>query len=204
MKSVLVTAAACWLTVAASVASAESPPAATPPPSDSSVPLERLIANVAKKTGKTFVVDPRVHADVVIVGRAAAELSYAELLGVLDVYGFAGVEDSGFVRVIPDSAIRVQAVPTITPKDTRPASEYVTQIVTVRNVQAAQLVPILRPLLPQAAALAAFPATNSLIIVDRFANLRRVEGLIRALDSTPPSKSQAAAPASGENAATDH
>lgn len=98
----------------------------------------------------------------------------------------------------------MQAVPTITSKDTRPASEYVSQIVTVRNVSAAQLVPILRPLLPQASGLVAFPATNSLIIVDRFANLRRVEGLTKALDSTPLSKSQTAAPASGKNAATDH
>ena len=204
MKSVLVAAAACWVTVAAPVASAESPPAVTAPPSDSSVPLERLIVNVARKTGKTFVIDPRVHADVVIIGRTPAELSYAELLGVLDVYGFTAVEDSGFVRVIPDVAIKVQAVPTITPKDTRPASEYVSQIVTVRNVSAAQLVPILRPLLPQTATLVAFPQTNSLVIVDRFANLRRVEGLIKALDSTPLSKPQTAAPASGENAATDH
>ena len=204
MRSVLVTVAACWLAVAASAASAESPASASPPPSDSSVPLERLIASVAKKTGKTFVVDPRVHADVVIIGRAPAEVSYAELLGVLDVYGFAGVEDSGFVRVIPDSAIKVQAVPTISPKDTRPASEYVSQIVTVKNVPAAQLVPILRPMIPQSGSLVAFPATNSLIIVDRFANLRRVEGLIRALDNTPLSKSQTAAPVSGENAATDH
>jgi len=204
MRSVLVTVAASWLTVAASAASAESPPSASPPPADSSVPLERLIASVAKKTGKTFVVDPRVHADVVIIGRAPAEVSYAELLGVLDVYGFAGVEDSGFVRVIPDSAIKVQAVPTISPKDTRPASEYVSQIVTVKNVPAAQLVPILRPMIPQYGSMVAFPATNSLIIVDRFANLRRVEGLIRALDSTSLSKSQAAAPASGESAATEH
>ena len=185
MRSVLVTVAASWLTVAASVASAESPPSGSPPPSDSSVPLERLIASVAKKTGKTFVVDPRVHADVVIIGRAPAEVSYAELLGVLDVYGFAGVEDSGFVRVIPDSAIKVQAVPTISPKDTRPASEYVSQIVTVKNVPAAQLVPILRPMIPQYGSMVAFPATNSLIIVDRFANLRRVEGLIRAWTARP-------------------
>ena len=72
------------------------------------------------------------------------------------------------------------------------------------TLREAQLVPILRPLLPQAAGLAAFPQTNSLVIVDRFANLRRIEGLIKALDNTPLSKSQTAVPASGENAATDH
>ena len=168
------------------------------------MPLERLIESVAKKTGKTFIFDPRVRANVIIIGRAPTELSYAELLTVLDVNGFAAVEESGFVRVLPDASIKVQAIPTITSKDTRPASEYVSQIVTVRNVSAVQLVPILRPPLPQNAGLVAFPQTNSLVIVDRFANLRRIEGLIKALDSTPLSKPQTAAPASGENAATDH
>lgn len=61
---------------------------------------------------------------------------------------------------------------------------------TVRNVPAVQLVAILRPLLPPPAALVAFPATNSVVIFDRFANLRRIEGLIKAPDSTPLSKSQ--------------
>lgn len=204
MKSVLVAAVVLWLIVAEPVASAQSPPDASPNSPDSSVPLERLIESVAKKTGKTFIIDPRVRANVIIIGRAPTELSYAELLAVLDVYGFAAVEESGFVRVVPDASIKVQAIPTITSKDARPASEYVSQIVTVRNVSAVQLVPILRPLLPQNAGLVAFPQTNSLVIVDRFANLRRIEGLIKALDSTALSKPQAAAPASGENAATDH
>jgi general secretion pathway protein D len=205
MKSALVVAvAAVWLAVALPAGADESPSASDSKPPYPSVPLEQLIEAVSKKTGKNFLVDPRVRASVMIIGKAPKELSYAELLEVLDVYGFAAVEEPGFVRVIPDSSIKIQAIPTITAKDTRPASEYVSQIVTVKNLSAAQLVPILRPLLPSAAGLAAFPQTNSLVIVDRFANLRRVEGLIKTLDSLPVSKSQSAAPTSGENAATDH
>lgn len=205
MKRVLVAVAACWLTVTGPAAPAESlSTPASKPPDGSSVPLERLIASVAKKSGKTFVIDPRVRAEVTVIGKAPTELSYAELLEVLDVYGFTAVEEPGFVRVIPDAVIRMQAIPTITPKDTRPAAEYVSQIVTLKNISAAQLVPILRTLLPPPAMLVASPQTNSLVIVDRFANLRRVEGLIKALDSLPLIKSQTVTPASGENAAADH
>jgi general secretion pathway protein D len=203
MRTVLAAAATCCLFLTTPVAAAESAPAANAPPSESSIPLERLIANVAHKTGKTFVLDPRVHADVVIIGRSSSDLTYGELLGVLDTCGYTAVEDAGFVRVVPDAAIRTLATPTITAKDARPASEYVTQIITVKNISAAQLVPILRPLVPQSGSLVAYPATNSLVIVDRFANVRRVEGLIRTLDSAPFNKTQAAAAAS-DNTGTEH
>jgi general secretion pathway protein D len=203
MKSALLAGAACWFLTAALAASAQSTPAASPTPSDSSVPLERLIAGVARKTGKTFVVDPRVRAEVIIIGRPPGDLTYAELLGVLDVYGFAAIEDTGFVRVVPDTSVKTEAIPTITAKDTRPASEYVTEIIAVKNVSAAQLVPILRPMLPQVASFVALPGTNALVIVDRFANLRRIEGLIRTLDSMPLNKGPGSAPA-GESTGTQH
>jgi general secretion pathway protein D len=53
----------------------------------------------------------------------------------------------------------------------------------VKSVPAAQLVPILRPLLPQQAHLVAIACTNVLVIVDTFANVQRIEKLVRALDT---------------------
>lgn len=203
LTRVVVLAVASSCLPAAPPAFAQSSPTASAPSSEPSVPLERLISNVARKTGKTFIVDPRVRADIVIIGRPAGDLSYAELLGVLDIYGFAAVEDTGFVRVVPDMSIKIEAIPTITARDTRPASEWVSEIIAVKNISAAQLVPILRPLVPQSGTLVASLTNNSVVIVDRFANLRRLEGLIRTLDSIPPQKVPGSAP-SGESTGTDH
>jgi general secretion pathway protein D len=47
---------------------------------------------------------------------------------------------------------------------------------------AAQLVPLLRPLLPQQAHLVAVPCTNVLLIADTFGNVQRIEKLVRVLD----------------------
>jgi general secretion pathway protein D len=160
-------------------------------PSDSGVPIERLLAILAKKTGKKFVLDPRVHASVVLVGQDPSELSYPELLTVLDVYGYVAVEDGKLVRILPDSRVRAQALPTITSGDTRPGSEWVTEVIAVKNLPATQLVPLLRPMVPQAGHLVAVPDTNSLILTDRFANVRRLEGLIRTLDAAEPAKTSA-------------
>ncbi len=157
------------------------------PLAENGIPIDRLIATVAKKTGKKFVVDPRVRANVVLGGEEPSEITYAQFLTVLEVYGFIAVDDGGLVRVLPDANMRQEPIPTITSKDTRPASECVTQIVPLKYVSAAQLVPILRPMLPQYAHLAALPSANTLIIADRFANVRRIEALAKSLD-TPENK----------------
>lgn len=52
----------------------------------------------------------------------------------------------------------------------------------VQHVDAAQLVPILRLLLLQAAHLAALPDQKALVLVDRFANIKRIAAVIRSLD----------------------
>jgi type II secretory pathway component GspD/PulD (secretin) len=84
--------------------------------------------------------------------------------------------------------IRALPIPTISGKETRPDAEFVTKVITVKNVPAGQLVPILRPMLPQAAHLVAFPCNNRLLIVDTFANVRRIENVVESLDVGEPYK----------------
>jgi type II secretory pathway component GspD/PulD (secretin) len=89
------------------------------------IPIDRLIATVAKKTGKRFVVDPRVSAHVTLWGEDPSAITYAQFLTVLEVYGFIAVDDGDLVRVLPDANMKMEPIPTITSKDTRPASECV-------------------------------------------------------------------------------
>jgi type II secretory pathway component GspD/PulD (secretin) len=184
--SFLTTLVFCLLIAPPHVAAQSSPgesESKTLPQAENGVPLDRLIATVAKKTGKKFVVDPRVHANAVLVGQEPSEVTYPQLLTVLEVYGYIAVDDGGYVRILPDANARQEPIPTITSKDTRPASECVTQVIPLKYVSAAQLVPILRPMLPQYAHLVALPSANSLIVVDRFANVRRIEAVVKSLDT---------------------
>ena len=161
-------------------------------PAESGVPVERLVAAVARKSGKTFVLDPRVHADVVIEGKTPTDLTYPELLDVLAVYGYATYDDGHFVRILPEASIRAEAIPTISARDTRPGAEFVAELIQVKNITAPQLVPILRPLVHSSGHLVAYPETQSLMIVDRFDNVRRIEGLIHALDSAGSGRARGA------------
>jgi general secretion pathway protein D len=150
--------------------------------SSAGTPLVQLIEAVSKKTGKSFVLDPRVAGNAVLVGIDPAKVTYPELLTILQINGFAAIESGGLVRVVPESISRSMPSPLIDGNDKHPDAEIVTRVFRVKSVPATQLVPILRSLLPQSAHLAAYPCTNELVIVDTYANVRRIEGIVGAMD----------------------
>lgn len=159
----------------------ESQPKTAAP--EGSVPIAQLIADVAQRTGKTFLIDPRVRADVVLVGANRNHLDYAGLLSVLQVHGFVAFEQEGHVSIVPDGVARQLPLDLIAGNETRPSAEYVVKLLAVKTMPAAHLVPLLRPLLPQQAHLVAVQCTNVLLITDTFANVQRIEKLVRALDT---------------------
>ena len=145
-------------------------------------PLVQLIDTVAKKTGKSFIVDPRVSGNATLIHIDPAKIGYPELLLILQVHGFAAVESGGIVRVVPDANARTSPSPVIGGNDKLPDAQVVTRVVRVKSIPAARLVPILRSLLPQSAHLAAFTCTNELVMVDTFANVRRIESVVSTMD----------------------
>jgi general secretion pathway protein D len=149
-------------------------------------PITQVIESVARRTGKKLVVDPRVHGTVMLFGQDPSRVDYDELLLILNEDGFAAVEEEGYVRVMPDAQIRQTALPIVTGNENLPGAQYVTTIIRVKSVQAAYLVPILRPLLPLVGHLAALPCRNTLIMVDTLANVRRIKALIESLDTGEP------------------
>jgi general secretion pathway protein D len=150
------------------------------------VPIEHVIAVVAKKTGKKYLVDSRVHGNVEILGQDITAITYGDLLSILLLSGYTAVEGSNYISVVPLTDMRVTPTPLATPKENYPDAQFVTMVITVKNTMAASLVPVLRPLLPTYGHLAATPCTNQLVVVDNFAGVKRIEKLIASLDVGAP------------------
>ena len=153
------------------------------------IPIAKIIDSVARKTGKKYVLDPRVNAKVQLAGADLNHISYSDLLTILYVYGYAAVESGGFVLIVPNSNIRAMAIPALSGKEGFPDYQYVSAVIPVTKVPASSLIPILRPLLPTYGQLAAEVCGNSIIMVDTYANIRRIETLIKTLDVGEPYKS---------------
>jgi general secretion pathway protein D len=152
------------------------------------IPIEQVIEAVAKKTSKKFVLDPRVRANVNVYGVSTANIGYTELLTILDINNFSAVEMDGFVHVVPMAEARTMPVPTVTGTKQYADSEFVTKVIPLRSVPAATMLMSLRPMIPQYAHMAVIVCTNTLIIVDRYANVKRLAGLIETLDKGEPYK----------------
>ena len=145
--------------------------------------IHSLISTVSKQTGTNFVVDPRVKAKVTVISTdpVSAEGLYEVFLSVLQVHGYSAVPAGDLIKIVPDVTAKQGPVP-ILGEDSDTSDQLVTQVITVVNVPAAQLVPILRPMVPQQGHLAAYAATNSLIITDRASNIHRLMEIIRRID----------------------
>lgn len=156
------------------------------------VSLNEVLDAVGRASNRKFLVDEHVPAEIVVGQPRARDLDYAALLTILKNNRLAAAPDGDYITIVPGALIRQYALPIVSPDDTSVADdEWVTAVIEVENAVAAVFVPIVRPLLPQQGHLAAHPPSNTVIIVDRFGNLKRVAALIRELDAkSPPQAAQ--------------
>jgi general secretion pathway protein D len=148
--------------------------------------LGQIIEAVSAVTGKNFIVDPRVRAQVTMLSSTPMSPAafYEAFLSILQVHGFVAVPSGEVIKIIPDANARQVPANDLPSRVSDSSDEIVTQVVAVKNVSAAQLVPILRPLIPQYGHLAAYPASNMLIISDRASNVNRMMRIIQRIDQT--------------------
>src|ERR1700694_2802446 len=148
--------------------------------------LSQIIQAVSEVTGKNFIIDPRVNAKVTMLSATPMTPAafYEAFLSVLQVYGFVAVPAGKVIKIIPNTDQRVVPANDLPSKINPASDEIVTQIIAMKNVSAAQLVPILRPLIPQYGQLAAYAAGNMLIISDRASNVSRIMRIVDRMDET--------------------
>jgi len=146
--------------------------------------IESVIGWMAEQTGKNFIVDPRVKSKVTIISGKPLNKDelYQVFLSVLQVHGFAAVPSGDVIKIVPDINAKQSGVPVATDKDTGKGDEVITRVISLENVPAAQLVPILRPLIPQQGHMVAYPPSNVLIISDHAANIDRIAEIISRVD----------------------
>lgn len=142
--------------------------------------IRDFIEQVSSISGQTFVVDPRVKGQVTVVSQAPLSLSevYQLFLSVMSTHGFSVVSQGDQARIVPNTDARADG--SVASADTPNSLE--TRVIQVQQNSVNELIPLIRPLVPQYGHLAAVASANALIISDRPANITRIEQLIRQLD----------------------
>ena len=147
--------------------------------------LTAFINEVADITGKNFAVDPRVRGNVTVISNKplTRDEVYDLFLGVLNVNGVVAIPSGNTIKLVPDSNVKNAGLPYDMRNRAR-GDQVVTRVIWVENTNPNDLIPALRPLMPQFASLASVPGTNALIVSDRAANIAQLETIIRNLDGT--------------------
>jgi len=146
--------------------------------------IRQIVEAVGEVTGKNFILDPRIQAKVTMLSSTpmSPDAFYEAFLSILEVNKYVAITTGDVIKIIPDASARQYSG--LMSLDGAAREDIVTQVIQVRNVGAAQLVPILRPLIPQYGHLAAHPGSNMLIISDRAANVERMMRIIRRIDQS--------------------
>ena len=149
--------------------------------------IEAVARAMASMTGRQVVLDPRVKGTINLssdkpLSPAAA---YNQFLGALRLQGFTVVESAGLDKVVPEADAKLQSgtVSADAPGKSNPlGNQIVTKIFKLNFESAANLLPILRPLISPNNVINVNPGNNSLVITDYADNLQRIARIIAASD----------------------
>jgi len=185
------TCALCALLTVANFAGAQPPipkpqEGATITPNYKDADLSQIIQAVSEVTGKNFIIDPRVNAKVTMLSATPMSPSqfYEAFLAVLQVYGYVAVPAGKVIKIVPNTDERQLPADDLPNSVNSGSDALVTQIISVKNISAMSLVPLLRPLVPQYGHLAGFASGNMLIISDRASNVARIARIIERMDES--------------------
>ena len=149
------------------------------------IDLDALVRFISEITGRNFILDDRVKGKVTIIspGKISVDEAYAVFQSVLQVKGFTTVPSGAVLKILPSQEAKSATVHTVLPgKPFAEGDEFVTQLIPLQNVDVNNMLGIIQPLVSANGLLAAYAATNTMIIIDSASNIDRIIKILRELD----------------------
>ncbi len=146
--------------------------------------IKAFINEVATITDQNFVLDPRINGNVTVISNKALSRDeiYQLFLSVMQVNGIAAIESGTTTKLVPDNIAKQSGV-AVDLRGDSVGESLATRVIYLTNTQAAEVLGVIRPLMPQSAHAAAVPGVNALVLSDRADSLNQLTALIRDLDS---------------------
>ncbi|WP_367109790.1 type II secretion system secretin GspD [uncultured Psychrobacter sp.] len=146
--------------------------------------IKAFINEVATITDQNFVLDPRINGNVTVISNRALSRDeiYQLFLSVMQVNGIAAVDTGTTIKLVPDNVAKQTGID-VDLSGSTVGETLATRVIYLNNTQAAEILGVIRPLMPQSAHAAAVPGVNALVLSDRAESLNQLTSLIRDLDN---------------------
>jgi general secretion pathway protein D len=139
--------------------------------------IRAFIQDVARTTGYTFVIDPRVKGVVSVASNGPLNRTelFEVFLSTLRANNFVAIPTgSGAYRIEPSEGVARQPAAA--------GGQFVTQVFRLRSIDALAAADMLKPLVGAQGQVIANPRGNSLVVADYADNVRRIRALIAQID----------------------
>lgn len=148
-----------------------------------------VISEVSQETGKNFIVDSRVNGKITLISSKPLRKNevYQVFLSVLGVLGYSAIPSGNVVKIVPNMESGEQATNVASTTSPGRGDEVVVRVIPLENVSATQLIPVLRPLLPQWSNISSYAPGNVLVLLGRASNLQRIMEIIQDVDKAATS-----------------
>lgn len=151
-----------------------------------------VINEVSQETGKNFVIDPRVSGKITLISSKpiAQHQVYQVFLSILGMLGYSAIPSDDVIKIVPNMESGEYGADLATKRIPGKGDEIVVRVIPLSNVSATQLIPVIRPMMPQWSNVAAYSPGNILILLGRASNLDRISTVIADIDKTANSNIQ--------------
>ena len=142
------------------------------------VDIKKVTQDIANFSKKTIILDPRVKGKVTIFSNSSlsSEEVWDVYLRTIQVNGFSALNDENFVRIVPENeATRDQNFG-------ESGGEFITRVIQLNNRSSVEILPLIKPIAGRQANVSSIASINSLLVVDRKSNVKRITEVVRSLD----------------------
>jgi len=147
--------------------------------------IKKVSQDIARFAKKTIILDPRVKGKITIYSNASLDSDqvWDVYLRTIQVNGFSSVADNGVVRIVPENEAT---------RDENDVNDekgnFLTSVIPLVNRSAAEILPMIKPITGRQSHLSSIPSINSILIVDRLSNVKRIRALLKDLDKDNSAK----------------
>ena len=151
----------------------------------SNADIESVASVLAKATGQTILVDPKVKGTINLISNKPLTKAKAidAFSTALRTSGFALVDVNGIYRVVPEADAKLISNSVVTGKSKQGGDQIITRVFKLNYESANNLLPVLRPLVSANNTINAYPGNNTIVITDYASNIQRIGELIETIDA---------------------
>ena len=149
------------------------------------VDIKKVTQDIAQFSKKTIILDPRVKGKITIYSNANLDRDqvWNVYLRTIQVNGFSIISENGFVRVVPENeATRDNNI------KSGASGDFETLIIPLKNRATDEILPMIKPITGRQSHLSNIASINSILLVDRSSNVKRIKDLLNDLDKNNTAK----------------